>query len=473
MAARARRAVEVTRKTLASDLNAHGAHMASSHYIHAGMSHTLTLMQQLKTAGIADLFADVPRVPAFAEFLLQLSTPPEVRFGDRRKLVCVAGDGSTESSELYGQLATGLADVDRSLSQRLMHLWRAQGAKHFNTALKIDEDLPDGPADLATTNIPGYCSVFRSRYGTRHETAVWFLNGNHYWDHSHQDQGEVVIYALGAPLSIDWGSMYSPRVSGLGMHSLALPEQVFERSWDADSPPLEGPDGAWGNWEGTRTVQEEFRASPNGGGWARATMTNPRKTFAWTRAVSVALPADDVPIIAIQDSFSGQGATGAKVFTLNLMAEGAVETPAGRLIPTPRLWGTGIEERASAGRVVELKPGVNRLGFTGQAWPAHPTKGIEWEIYVVADEPQQVLVGNWAHAWHPGPETRQFLDANGRSFEERQHILRLRGTNGFRVLLVPYLKGRRPADLDVKLAGDRIAVTVDGYSVRFDSRGAF
>ena len=93
--------------------------------------------------------------------------------------------------------------------------------------------------------------------------------------------------------------------------------------------------------------------------------------------MSVALPADDVPIIAIQDSFSGHDAAGAKVFTLNLMAEGAVETPAGRLIPTPRLLGTGIEERASAGRVVELKPGVNRLGFTGQAWPAHPTKGIE------------------------------------------------------------------------------------------------
>jgi hypothetical protein len=143
------------------------------------------------------------------------------------------------------------------------------------------------------------------------------------------------------------------------------------------------------------------------------------------------------------------------------------------LIPTPRLWGTGIEERASAGRVVELKPGVNRLGFTGQAWPAHPRKGIDWEIYVVADEPQQVLVGNWAHAWHPGPETRQFLEANGRPFEERQHILRLRGANGFRVLLVPYLKGRRPADLDVKLDGDRVAVTVKGHTIRFDSRGGF
>ena len=340
MAARIKRVVEGTSKTLASDINEHGAHMASSHYIHAGMSHTLTLMQQLKTAGVADLFADVPRVAAFAEFLMQLSTPPEARFGGRRKLVCVAGDGSTESSELFGQLATGLADATPNLSRRLMRMWRAQGAKHFNTTLKIDEDLRESPANLATANIPGYGSVFRSRYETPHETALWFLNGNHYWDHSHQDQGEV-------------------------------------------------------------------------------------------------------------------------------------ETPAGRLTPTPRIWGSKTQERASSGRVVELKPGVSRLGFTGQTWPAHHTQGIDWDLYVVGSEPQQVLVGNWAHRWHPAPEMEDFMKANGRPFEERQHILRIRSSDGFKVFIVPYPKGRKPAHLQVSEEGGRVAVTVNGHTIRFDARGAF
>ena len=44
------------------------------------------------------------------------------------------------------------------------------------------------------------------------ETAVYFVNGETLSDHRHNDNGEVVIYALGAPLSVDWGPIYYPRV---------------------------------------------------------------------------------------------------------------------------------------------------------------------------------------------------------------------------------------------------------------------
>ena len=223
------------------------------------------------------------------------------------------------------------------------------------------------------------------------------------------------------------------------MHSLALPERLFGRPWNKDSPPADC--GDWGTYSGTKTVQEAFEAT-DGGGFARARMTSRDGSFSWTRAVTLAALRDDLPVIVIQDSYASDGAKGAKIFTLNLMAEGAVQTPAGPVAPEPRIW--GYEERhgdrkelPSAGRVFALKPGVQRLGFTGQSWPAHPSKGIDFDVHVIADAAQEAFVGNWAHAWSGGWAGR-FRDANGRPFEERQHILRIRG-EGFRIVLVPQI----------------------------------
>ena len=44
------------------------------------------------------------------------------------------------------------------------------------------------------------------------------------------------------------------------MHSTALPESAIRCPWDNDLPSLDA--GAnWGNYAGTKTVQEEFNAA--------------------------------------------------------------------------------------------------------------------------------------------------------------------------------------------------------------------
>lgn len=468
-------AVDGTAQILAHDINEHGAHIGSVHYVGAGMGPTLGMMQQLQSAGVKDFFRGEPRAAKFAEAYLQWATPPEVRFGRERRMVAV-GDGSTESSELFGMMGTGFAASNPPLSRRLMGMWRAQGKKHSSfhgtTLLKIDDDLPGDPPVLGSANVPGWFSVLRSGGGTPQETAVWFVNGNHYWDHSHSDQGTAVIYALGAPVSVDWGSMYEPRAAGAFFHSLSLPESAIGHPWDQDSPPLEAG-GAWGTYAGTKTAQDEFRAEP-GGGWARATMTAPGGKYSWTRAVSLAALRDDLPVIAVQDSWSGDAAAVAKVFTLNLMAEGEVETPGGRVTPSPRMWGHGErqggkKELPSAGPVFDLPAGPVRLGFRGQSWKAHPAGGVDWDVFVVSPEPLKAHVGNWANAW--SPEAHAFQEANGRPYEERQHILRLRGSGGFRVFVVPYLKGRKPGDLAVRADGGDVAVSSGGKTVRIGPDG--
>jgi hypothetical protein len=177
--------------------------------------------------GTANMPVQEKRLARFADFYMNLLTPPEVRFGGPRKLVSV-GDGSTQTGELLGPLATGFRKPDPGLSSRLTGAWQASGKPHSgffgSTLLMTDEDARGTPLALRSANFLGYYSVLRHGGGTRRETACWFVNGDFYRDHRHADQGSLVLYALGAPLLIDWGSLYMPQVAGAFQHSVVPPE---------------------------------------------------------------------------------------------------------------------------------------------------------------------------------------------------------------------------------------------------------
>jgi hypothetical protein len=285
----------------------------------------------------------------------------------------------------------------------------------------------------------------------------------------------VVIYALGAPLSLDWGSMYSPQVKSAFLHSIALPETAIGPAWDQDNPSLDYT-GKWGTLAGTISSLEEFHASGDDG-WVRASFKSRDGEFTWTRSVSLAKLRADLPVIAIQDTYVGGGANEQKIFTLNLMAEGVVGTPAGEIRPPQRMW-CGDKQRGekrelpSASEVFRLPPGAGQLRFIGQTWKAHTTQGTDWDVYVVSAEGQQANIGNWGHTWHPSTETGQFLAANGRPFEEQQDILRVRGKS-FKVVIVPFFKGHRPKDLVVKQDGEFLRVSSLADAVSFSADGRF
>ncbi|MCY3020839.1 MAG: hypothetical protein NTW87_17620 [Planctomycetota bacterium] len=450
---------ENARQMLHGTVNEYGAHMGSVHYVGASNGPLLSTFQQLKMAGVADPFKSDERIARFAEFYMNFLTPPEPRFGNVRKLIAV-GDGSTEGTEAYGQMATGFADLNPDLSARLMGAWQEDGKVHTgfhgSTLLKINEDLPAKPPALSHANFPGWYSVLRCGWGTPHETAVWFVNGEWYRDHRHADHGSLVIYALGAPLSVDWGPIYYPQVPGHFMHSGVLPEAKIGHPWDKENPPL----NAGGGWNNSK--QESFATAAGG---ARSVATFQMGKLQWTRAVTLVHANDRPPAILIDDAFSGVGAGEPKVFTLNLMAEGSVVTPAGNVTPPPRTHNNNDKkELPSASQVFTLAPGVRTLSFTGQSWKAHPTQGVDWDVVVIAAEEQQCQIGNWAHTWHPGNETGAFQRANGRGFEERQHILRIRGKGGFKVLILPCRKGERPPGLKVETEGEAVKITLGGQT---------
>ncbi len=424
----AERALGMVRSTI----NEHGAHMGCTHYIGAAMGPLLSTMQQLKQLGIADLFKAEPRLKKYAEFEMNFSSPPDPRFDNRRVRPAIGDSEPGEATEFLGQLATVYADLDPTLSARLMGAWRQSGKPHSDfhgaTILKIDETLPDQDPDLASTHVEGWYSALRFGWGTTNETVAWFVNGGFYSDHASNDLGEPVIYALSAPLSLDFGTMYSPHSPGGFVHSVVLPEEAIGAEWTQTPPDVtKGP--RWRN-----PVTEDFQVEARQA-WSRARFTLGETT--WRRTVKVAMLRDDLPAIGIRDEFEGGGADASKVFLLNLMAQGAVQTPEG-----PKTVGQGFGVPA----------GVTRLRFTGQDFAKHPTGGIDWDLYIIADQPQDAFLAEYEHKTRGG---------------EKQTILRLRGPGRFQVVIVPWYKGATPPNINIAPAGNAVTVAAGGATAQF------
>jgi len=423
---------EHARDQVHSQVNESGAHMGGTHYIGASAWPTINTLLQLKQAGLLDAFKTEERLARFAEFYMQLATPPEPRFAGRRMMIPTGDAEPDDVLLLCGMLGTGFAGTDAALSARLMGMWDRAGRPHDSfygtTVVKVDERLPTADPALGSAHFPGSMAVLRSGWGTKHESALWLIAGDHYRDHRHNDRGEVMIYALSAPLSLDFGSMYSPRAPSALVKSVLAPADTKWRTVPAAFDDMSG------NWDNSALA--DFKAGANGG---HATAVMQGFGSQWTRAASLAEFAPDRPIFAIQDRFTG----GPFVWSINLFCEDEIDTPEGQRRP-----GDGFA----------LKPGVNRLVCTGQALPAHPSRGIDWLLYLICSQTQEGFLSQWSHRNH---------------VPTRQVLLRIKGSEGFRVVIVPYPKGQPPDDIQVREEGGLTGVTLKGKTVRFDGEGTF
>jgi hypothetical protein len=427
-----------------------GAPPGSTHYQSAFFEPLILNYESL--AGKGELTMADPKWAAYANWELSIQTPPEPRFGNLRKGYS-NGDGNTEGDVRTAMLATALNPVNPGLASNLMWAWQQSNSartitsdsQFVTTLAAIDPTVPAVAPRLASTNIPGYHSVERSGFGTPFETALWFINGGFYstGGHRHYDDGQVSIYALSAPLAIDWNAnLYSPHISGRVMHDSVVFDDESKHPWSGDKPDLEDVSTLLRNPTST-----EFAAFGNST-TASATFTTEDGTV-WTRTVRLMNfnPAD--PVIYVTDKFAGPGAEKGKTLTWNLMASGAVETPAGAIMPVSR-FSKGCQSPAgelpSNGPINHLAAGLNRFQFTGAAWLSHPTGGIDWDLYIASDSPtQQFLIGNWGHGCQDSREADEYKRANHAPFAEIQDILRVHDTGSFTTLILPYRKREAPA----------------------------
>jgi hypothetical protein len=439
---------EAVQLQVKQQINESGAHMGCPHYISASFAPTLNTLMQLQQLGQRSPLETDPRLKKFAQFYLNLLTPPEIRFpGNPRSLIAL-GDSSTEASPLYGQLGTALSKIDKDLSEQLMAAWQAGGKPHSGffgtTVMSIDDCLPGKKLTLRSATFPGYYSVLRSGFNSINETAAWIVNGDFYRDHRANDSGSVVLYALGVPLSVHWGSIYSPSASNAFYQSSIIPESALGWEWNRPSPPTDVR--VRSGWSQAKQLNFSIGDAVDS---VSSQFTGQNVT--WNRLLQLHHSNSTAPVLMIKDSFEGAACNQPKIFSLNLMAKGVVQTPVGEIVPEIRTHtyaakATNANQLPSASRVITLEPGVSRFAFTGQF-------GVDFDLYIISQQRQECSLGNWAVSW-----TQQSLT----KWEERQHILRIRGTGPFQVVLVPYRSGRRPADLTVRNSSRGLILTSGG-----------
>jgi hypothetical protein len=374
------RAVEVRQRTLNTlhgILNEHGAPIGSTHYVGASMAPTVNTLRALQATG-ADPFGAEPRLLKFGVFALNLLTPPDPRFGGLRKTVCI-GDGSTEGWPLLAPLADGFHQSYPGFTARLQGAWKAQGSPtsdFFGEGLPLSTNLPSMDPLLGNLAFPDYYSVLRSGWGTSDESAVFFIAGDFYRDHRHIDQGGVILYLLGVPVSLDWGSLYEPHVTGGLWHSCV--QLVEGDAWKSAGLPLDAGNTVWtfatGGYGPGRTWAE-FRSG----------------AVSWNREVLL-----DGATVRINDEVSAPF-----IWTINLMAKS--------------VW----PEWPARPETAPFPAQSLLLSFAGQ-W------GVNFDLILTPVAPVEVALSQFAHGYHPATEKAQFRQATGRDFEERQVTLRVK-----------------------------------------------
>ena len=120
--------LETTLNLFNNSTTAYGAPKDCPHYAGAMITPTVDVFRQFQVAGYADVFAPsssiYDRLIGLAEWMMQVLTPPQARFGGLRKMVAY-GDGWAEGSDMFIQMMMGFETHDLTLSKRLSGAWAA------------------------------------------------------------------------------------------------------------------------------------------------------------------------------------------------------------------------------------------------------------------------------------------------------------------------------------------------------------
>ena len=210
---RKRDEVEVLRE-IDSMVRASGSWMECPHYEYeAAMYPMFQSAVPIYYAGGQNIFANA-KLKSTWDYLLNISTPPDPRFGTR--LVPAFGNGSWEMAPQFGWLANLTRDSDRAFSRRMQWMWREQGQPDwmaFSETL-LNPALPAEQPQLASKNYPGFGAILRNGFPAKDESWVAFRMGEDIAHYNYGDQGSFMYFAKGAPLVSQFGSQYQPQYRG-------------------------------------------------------------------------------------------------------------------------------------------------------------------------------------------------------------------------------------------------------------------
>ncbi|MHB9130977.1 MAG: hypothetical protein ACYDBB_07795 [Armatimonadota bacterium] len=158
------------------------------------------------------------------QYLGDLLTPPEPRFGGRRVYHPLGRScaGVVDPTFMIG--ADPFAQGDEEHARRMRWIWEAQGKPSpdivgetggRNIALtllsfsRISNIKPSDTPPLVDKRWQGFGAIFRSQVGSDYESNVVFRHGPFSWDMYEGNNGGVYFYGKGAPLLPRFGAYWN------------------------------------------------------------------------------------------------------------------------------------------------------------------------------------------------------------------------------------------------------------------------
>ncbi len=408
-----------------------GAWRECPHYqMDASVSGIMQSATVFKNAGFIDLFQN-PFFKASMLYHLKLLTPVDPRFGIRT--MPAIGNGCNESTSLYGRMAAGTASSDPEYSQWMQWGWKAVGSLYVyrNDEAICDENLPASPPDMRSQHFPGFGAVMRSHFGDPNETYLVFRMG-YQIEHYEDDQGEIVLYAKGAPLALDFASLYAPSMVRPWMHNRIAINHM--RDWGqigeiTQQNFLAAADACQGSM--TITTLLEYPEDPKDNPLPnRDLVTENIPPTTWTRQVMLVKNevADGPHYVLLRDGFAGEGDDFTE-FTLWDLAK-SVETQG------------------------------NVAHYTGQL-------GVDLTVTMLDPAQPEFTTGQYGHNFIYGAFTEPFFrKVNGpdAKWEETQHFIRVKRTDhqGYFAVLYPHRVGEPAPNFTPWAGGAGVTATING-----------
>ncbi len=463
-------------ETMNEVITDHGSGVASSHYTVPSVSNLINSMQKYRLLGIKNYFEN-QKMLKFGEFYLQLITPPAKRFNLKRLKAVIGGDGYPEPDPMYGQLATCFRGVDDDLSEKLMQVWhesgRPQNAVNGPTMMRINYFLPHKIFYQGDANYPGYMSVLRDAYGTKDESVLWFINGESLFDHRHNDNGSFVLWALGDPISINFGGIYYPRTQGALMHNMLIPYQLAKNQLNNDNIPFDIPAIPNDRSSWWHSKQKPFQTSKYFSGACTQFKGYRNKDLSWERRISMIKINKDRPIIVVQDKAEENKEPLKSVVNFNFLSEDPIKVGETTIRPPIRKWDSSkLKKGNDEDKKMELPsfktfmklPGNgDTLAFKGQL-------DTDWNMTLLSSSEIQVSAGEWGHNWFSSPARRLYGQSDYKKsnpdkvLEEIQQMMRFTINGDLTSIINPYKKGKAYAIKAVQ-KDDTLELKFDEYVV--------
>ncbi|MBS3762179.1 MAG: hypothetical protein KGZ25_02630 [Planctomycetes bacterium] len=186
---------------------------------YAGVDVTRDLVALQALQNRIDLSPILPRLKGLARWRLTAMPPPDVRFGHRTLLTL--GDTPYHGDNILGLLGMVLRPSSSDLAQQCLWAYRKSGGVNKPMfRFVIDNSLPGAQPEVESRRFEGFGTIMRSGSMRDDEPFLCHYHGDFSWGHYHTDQGELIFYAKGAPLMMDFGSQYVPNIRQACFHNI-------------------------------------------------------------------------------------------------------------------------------------------------------------------------------------------------------------------------------------------------------------